>query len=99
MKLPRLSATFRIGMLMLAVLLGWLVLESSGVGLLKFQAWLDAQRNLGLIPVRLAVYASAIWWISKRAGLTGRALKQFRLNGAALAVLVELVAVQRLFIF
>jgi len=87
-----------------AALLGaWLVyllaMQLDVAGLWEFRQEVRLQSNRWLLPVRLGVYGWAVWHLPRRFGIEGIQLKQVRMTALALAVFVELVAVQRLFLF
>lgn len=72
---------------------------SGSVDLEAISRSLESQRNRWFVPVRLAVYGFAVWIMPLQAGLRGATLRRTRLILIGTAVVVELVAVQRLFVF
>jgi len=88
-----------IGVLLAASLVFLLVMQPAGIGLSEFGQQVRHQGNRWLLPVRFAVYAWTVWWFPRLYGFGGVRLKQMRTTLAGLAVFVELVAVQRFFVF
>lgn len=76
-----------------------LVLQLDGPGLAEFGQQVRHQGNRWLLPVRVAVYAWTVWWFPELYGFRGPRLTQMRMTVVALAIFVELVVVQRFFIF
>ncbi|MYB33547.1 MAG: hypothetical protein F4X92_00150 [Gammaproteobacteria bacterium] len=92
------SAAIGLAVLLAAGLVFLLVMQMAGTGLLDSGTQIREQGNHWLLPVRFGVYAWTVWWLPKRSGFTGARLKQVRMTLAGMAMLIELVAVQRLFL-
>ena len=82
-----------------AVLAFLLAIQLAGIGLFEFGQQIRYQGNRWLLPVRLGVYIWTVWFWPRKAGFTGRQLGKLRMTLAGFAVFIELVIVQRLFLF
>jgi len=76
-----------------------LVIPLPGAGVAELGQQIREQGNRWLLPVRAAVYLWAVWVLPRVSGFTGARLRQLRITLAAVAAFIELVAVQRLFVF
>lgn len=85
--------------LIVAVMAFLLIMQLAGTGVFEFGQLVRDQGNRWLLPVRLGVYIWAVWYLPMQSGQSGAQLKQTRLVLGAAAVLIELVAVQQLFLF
>lgn len=88
-----------LAVLLAAGLVFLLAMHLPSAGLSEFGLQIRNQGNRWLLPVRIAVYVWTVWYLPRMSGFTGARLKQTRMTLTVAALFIEVVAVQRMFLF